>query len=841
MELNDKYVLIFRKKKLIASCIDGQMPAMYLQISDVVIMNLLFLQDTLSPEEILQNHLLSGLSKNISPTQIQARVQQLINGHIIKLKPQSNPTIYSIRPNDFNDCDALMSEAALIPAMNLAITHNKGRWLFWSAICQDYIECDIEDILLITAFAENPQTHEVANQYSDIISNDGIHFRIKNLKALGALVDKPVNPSITHKPSTQSINQEINPHEQWQYIDANPNLIPVYFVPHMKNHYPLALGVLFSAIKHHDNGALLNKYQLIPINYMSPGELFNGPYRKFGPGIWLFSNYMWSLDINMQVSEAVKKHNSNNITIHGGPSTPDYPQADIDFMTKYKSVDISVHGEGEVAIIEVLNTINRQSENELIVDSCIQNVTGITIRNIHDNDNEIHRSPSRTRMKTPDAIPSPYLSGCFDGYGAEVEAAIIETNRGCPFGCTFCDWGSATNQKVQKFDLQRVKDEIDWIAHNKVRVLWIADANYGLYDRDIELAKYIVNSKQKTGYPEEVVVNYTKNSTWRLVEIIKVFNEGGIISQGIISIQTTDEKTLDVINRKNIKTEKYDELTKVFYDLKLPLSTDLMLGLPGMTVDAFNKDIQKYIDMDVSVKAYPTQLLPNSPMADPEYIKKYQIETDDKDFLISTFSYTHNELKWMKAMYHIYTIADGYGLLRYVIRYLQWQYQIKATDFLSDLLTYVNKNPADFPKITWAIRYFIGDKTMPGGWADFYQQIGEFISQNYGIEMDSGFETVFKVSQYCMPDNSLRYPLTFKIQHDFSAYFAQNIENEGQRQHALTDYPATNFQVSDPNNMVSIDMDYLQYDSHQYFWELHSDVARPKSSSEFAKETVTSD
>ena len=32
-------------------------------------------------------------------------------------------------------------------------------------------------------------------------------------------------------------------------------------------------------------------------------------------------------------------------------------------------------------------------------------------------------------------------------------AAIYETDRGCPFKCTFCDWGSATASKVNKFDL----------------------------------------------------------------------------------------------------------------------------------------------------------------------------------------------------------------------------------------------------------------------------------------------------------------------------------------------------------------------------------------------------
>ena len=33
---------------------------------------------------------------------------------------------------------------------------------------------------------------------------------------------------------------------------------------------------------------------------------------------------------------------------------------------------------------------------------------------------------------------------------------MLESNRGCPYGCTFCDWGSATLSKVRNFDLDRV-------------------------------------------------------------------------------------------------------------------------------------------------------------------------------------------------------------------------------------------------------------------------------------------------------------------------------------------------------------------------------------------------
>ena len=227
-------------------------------------------------------------------------------------------------------------------------------------------------------------------------------------------------------------------------------------------------------------------------------------------------------------------------------------------------------------------------------------------------------------------------------------------------------------------------------------------------------------------------------------------------------------------------------------------------------------------------------------MADPAYIEKYKIKTDSKDFVISSFSFTEKDLHWMKGMYHIYTVADGYGLMRYVMRYLQWEYEIKAVDFMSNLLKYINAHPAKYSKITWAIRYFINDKCMPGGWRGFYKEIGNYISEVYELEMDSGFKTVFAVSEVSMPDDMLNYPVERSLPHDFTAYFTAKNQKTSNFNQPLTNYPSARFHVSDPNNMVAIDLNYMQYDSHQYFWELHSDVARPKSSSDFVDNKLES-
>lgn len=622
----------------------------------------------------------------------------------------------------------------------------------------------------------------------------------------------------------------------WQSIEPDGR-IPVYFVPHMENHYPLALGMIFSALTAHDGGALLERYQLLPITFhASPKAMFDGPYQKFGPGVWLFSNYMWSVQKNLIVSQAIKAHDARNLTIHGGPSTPGYEKACLNFMAKYRSVDIAVHGEGEVTVTEVLERLESGKDGRVgFQPEALSSVPGISFRpQGPDADGGVVRTLPRARLRALDQIPSPYLEGYFDAYDGRVDAAIVETNRGCPFACTFCDWGSATNGKVVKFDMDRIKAEIEWIGRNRVRVMWIADANFGMLRRDTEIAEWIVDVKRRHGFPQEVVVNYTKNATKRLAEIIQAFTAGQIISQGIISIQTTDERTLNVINRENIRTDKYDELIGVFDEAGLPLSTDLMIGLPGITVSAFDQDLQRYIDADVQVKAYPTQLLPNSPMADPEYIEKYRIEVDEHDFLVSCFSYSREDLRRMKAIYEVYVATEGYGALRYVMRFLQWEHGKRAIDFLHELNDAVRQDPERFPAITWVLVAFNTNKCLPGGWRSFYDEVRRFISETYGIEQEPALEVALKVNEMTMPDESIVYPATARLEHDFVAWFRDHNVRVGRPDviRPLASYPPGDFRVDDPDGMASINFDYQQYDSHQYFWELRSAVARSQSSAD---------
>ena len=801
-------------------------------------------------DEVLRLPIMQRVFANLSAAQVTKRIAQYIEVNAISDIAPSEPPL--IKPISINSAELsvlnipnspLDSTHKLRVSTHFAISFAPQGLCAWSAVAQAFIAMSSVDVMILMAFAEGKSIAQILSSKAGLgIEHDVYVERIRLWYACGLLADEKTNVAKTAEvltPFTTDTDSALPIAAKWQDAVAEDK-IPVYFVPHMENHFPLALGVLYSALIAYQDGILLEKFQFIPLNYLEPNALFNGPYRKFGAGVWLFSNYMWSIDVNMQISQYVKQHSSGNFTIHGGPSTPDYQQACEDFLSEFTSVDVAVHGEGEITITEVVQALSAIAKPGSTQQRSVQanqhelaQVAGLTYREAMTG--RFIRTGSRERMKAPDSVPSPYLSGLFDQYQGRVEAAIIETNRGCPYGCTFCDWGSATNQKIRKFDLQRVKDEITWIGKNKIRVMWIADANYGLYDRDIEISQFIVDTKAQYGYPQEIVVNYTKNSTWRLVEIIKIFSDGGIIGQGIISIQTTDEQTLEVINRKNIRTQRYDELAQAFTDLNLPLSTDLMMGLPGQTVASFTADLQRYIDMDVSVKAYPTQLLPNSPMAEPRYMAKYEIKTDEHSFLTSTYSYTPEDMQRMNALYEVYVMADGYSLLRYILRYMQWEYNVSAGTFMANLLDDCQREPDSYPLLTWAVKYFNGDKSMPSGWANFYHEVQTYICARYELTPSSGLATVIAVSQAAMPDDALNYPYEVKLAHDFTAYYRQatNSPTDIERK-PLESFPSASMTFTDPNKLSVLDLNSAQYDSHQYFWELHSEVARPKSLAEFA-------
>ncbi len=184
-----------------------------------------------------------------------------------------------------------------------------------------------------------------------------------------------------------------------------------------------------------------------------------------------------------------------------------------------------------------------------------------------DRDGQFVRKANAARLRDLSEVPSPFVNGLFDDLMRanpdEHWIGLWETNRGCPFQCTFCDWGSATAGKLNKFDVDRLLDEVDWFAP-KIEYVFCCDANFGILPRDVDIAKRVAEVKRATGYPVALSVQNTKNATDRAYETQKILSDAGLNKGVALSMQSVDTHTLESIKRQNISLETYLELQRRF-------------------------------------------------------------------------------------------------------------------------------------------------------------------------------------------------------------------------------------------------------------------------------------
>jgi radical SAM superfamily enzyme YgiQ (UPF0313 family) len=606
-------------------------------------------------------------------------------------------------------------------------------------------------------------------------------------------------------------------------------VVPVAGADNYWNTPPLSMGYLVAYAKAYKGGALEQRYGFHP-RWVSSREQLEEVARD--PGVFIFSNYIWNHDENMELSALVKQVNPANITVHGGPDTPKYEQdADAHFR-KYPHVDITVRGEGEATFAEVLEALDG---SELTGSSALRDVAGLSFRA----GDEVIRTPDRERIADLESIPSPYLTGLFDTMAdGGASGVILETNRGCPYGCTFCDWGSATASRIRKYDLDRVLGELEWCAHHEISYVGLADANFGIFERDVVIAEKAAELKAAYGYPKLFGTNYAKNTVKHLRRIIEVLAEADILTEGVVSLQSMDTETLLSIKRSNIKLEKYDELSAEFRTAKLPLSVDLMLGLPGSTAVSFRNDLQECADREVRTRVYPTVLLPNSPMNDPSYKEEFQITGAVDEVITETSTYTRAEWEQMVALRGPYLLCHRYAVLRYVGAFVRSELGLKEVALYERLLDDALADRERWPTIAFAFQATFELMAPPCSWGTFIDEVGDYLVEVLGLPRDDALATVLTVQHALLPSLDRQFPHTVTVSHDFIAWYLQvlNAKDTGRRHDwetvvpSLRSFGPTEFTVDDPHDVCQTGIGGTVDSLSQNLagWELGSPISRAR-------------
>lgn len=557
---------------------------------------------------------------------------------------------------------------------------------------------------------------------------------------------------------------------------------------------PLALGNISAMVRHHHPELMeILRFEtpFLADRKIVDDDAFIGRFTE--PSLFLMSDYVWNLQAHTKLSQKLKSVNRDHIIIHGGPGIP---YTSNEFLQTHEEVDFTVHGEGEGTALELLSRI--------VADKDYQKVKGISYRK----DGEAIFTESRDRIPDLSIIPSPYLGGDLDSLFPGHYCAVVETNRGCPYKCAYCSWGFYL-RRIIKHDLDQVLEELEWISRRQIPSLWIADANFGIIERDIEIAEHLCRMKERYGFPKNVITNFANNKR-RSMEISRLLIGAKIATSLGVAMQTTDETTLKNIQRKPVESDYYLTLRNEYVKHQLPVMTHFIIGLPGSTYQSFKKDIEFALEEKMYPQVFPAIVLPNTRMNEKEYRETHGIVTEpflSRDYgelwevIVSTASFSRAEYRRINLFCSFIHFGVCYRALKYLVYLVATEKGLGQTDVLEYLLDIgcaekeksgkegrfpllgeivkaLNEKADEFfdRKICMVLRRNPRDLYLKldssDSWATFYQEIKEALQERYEVDEDL-IDTAIRIQRSILPSisNTLEEQ---ELAYDFKAYYFQD-------------------------------------------------------------------
>lgn len=399
------------------------------------------------------------------------------------------------------------------------------------------------------------------------------------------------------------------------------------------------------------------------------------------PDILGLSNYSWNERLNQLFINMVKRLKPEVITVMGGPNIR-ADRAGIEaYLSANSKLDYYILFGGEEPFGNLVEQVLAGEGRSHPPVGCASLMEGRLCFEPLDLKNQAKQID----------YPSPYLSGLLDDFLMDSNIIpLFETNRGCPFGCTYCTWGIAALSKVRCRLLEVIYAEMDYVAEKSAKqVNWIfCDANFGILKRDLEIAKKIRRIMDEYGYPIDVTLWHSKNTGERNVEIAKTVKNG----EGYIAIQSTDPVVLSACGRGSIQFKHI--LTQVDFYKKSgrEVSTDILIGLPNETAESHLNSLLAAFDLGFSkIQPYNIRMLPGSQYETEEDRKTYGVKTkfrpifgaygtydsqntfEIEESVRATKDMTESELDGFKILHWLICFCWNMGYCKPVLRFAQEQ------------------------------------------------------------------------------------------------------------------------------------------------------------------------
>ena len=386
---------------------------------------------------------------------------------------------------------------------------------------------------------------------------------------------------------------------------------------------PLGIATIACAVKDNFNDKISTKLFVYPNKIIE--KLKSDP-----PDVLALSNYTWNSKLSLRIAKLAKSINPNILTVMGGSHCRQDQEGLKKFCKSNPFLDVYIPFEGEPPFVEL---IGRCLEKKTCKINKLGNVPGNFLnltdyefkRIVVNGEGEKHKYDSP--YYAVNRYSSPYLTGMLDEFLDDPKLGVmLESNRGCPYSCTFCAWGTGSGNKLIRKNAETFLKEMWYCGARSKNMMWyLVDSNFGILKDDIKIAKEIIKIKDKYGLPKSIYYNTAKNNAKLVFEVANIL--GNLVPVNM-SVQSFDPIVLKKMKRKNLKHEEIVQFIKMHHEEGREVNTDLLVPAGGETLESHLNSFRTAFDIGFdNINTNIINMLPGTEMESDSDREKFGFRT----------------------------------------------------------------------------------------------------------------------------------------------------------------------------------------------------------------------
>jgi radical SAM superfamily enzyme YgiQ (UPF0313 family) len=322
----------------------------------------------------------------------------------------------------------------------------------------------------------------------------------------------------------------------------------------------------------------------------------------FDPDVVGFSVFLWSFPFFLQVAAYLKADDPTRLLVFGGPSARPVMLDHMPHGALAGAVDLLVINEGEDAFCEIVALADRSAAE-------LMRLPGLAVRA----DGSWHETGTRP-LGDLNLLASPYEMELIPPGGL----GILQTYRGCPFTCSFCEWGTMESPKRVR-SVTSLESEFEAMKRLGLRAALLADAGLNLNSgafRNLRAAAEETGFLADRGLICEVYPATVRPDHLAFLRAVGDPYVG-------VGLQSFDTAVLAQVERKYDEA-RFEETLDALGEVA-SVAVEVIMGLPGDTPDNFRRNFERARRLPCALRVYHCVVLPSALMvrSPPEHALAY--------------------------------------------------------------------------------------------------------------------------------------------------------------------------------------------------------------------------